>query len=55
MATHCLENPKDRGAWWAIVHEEAKSQTQQEPDTIETIRLQVTFGPPGEPTEKLLF
>ena len=20
----CLENPKDRGAWWAIVHEVAK-------------------------------
>ena len=51
----CLENPKDRGAWWATVHEEAKSQTQQEPDTTETIRLQVTFGPAGEPAEKLLF
>ena len=24
----CLENPMDRGAWWAIVHEVAKSQTQ---------------------------
>ena len=24
----CLENPKDRGAWWAIVHGVAKSQTQ---------------------------
>ena len=23
----CLENPKDRGAWWATVHEVAKSQT----------------------------
>ena len=23
----CLENPKDRGAWWAIVHGIAKSQT----------------------------
>ena len=23
----CLENPKDRGAWWAIVHRVAKSQT----------------------------
>ena len=23
----CLENPVDRGAWWAIVHEVAKSQT----------------------------
>ena len=24
-----LENPMDRGAWWAIVHGVAKSQTQQ--------------------------
>ena len=23
----CLENPKDRGAWWAIVRGSAKSQT----------------------------
>ena len=24
----CLENPKDRGTWWATVHGVAKSQTQ---------------------------
>ena len=24
----CLENSMDRGDWWAIVHEVAKSQTQ---------------------------
>ena len=23
----CLENPVDRGAWWATVHRVAKSQT----------------------------
>ena len=23
----CLENPMDSGAWWAIVHRVAKSQT----------------------------
>ena len=23
----CLENPKDRGAWWATVHEVAESRT----------------------------
>ena len=23
----CLENPKDRGAWWAIVHRLTKNQT----------------------------
>ena len=25
----CLENPVDRGAWWATVHSIAKSQTRQ--------------------------
>ena len=25
----CLENPMDRGAWWATIHGLAKSQTQQ--------------------------
>ena len=24
----CLENPMDRGAWWATVHRVANSQTQ---------------------------
>ena len=24
----CLENPMDRGAWWATVHEVAQSQTR---------------------------
>ena len=31
MATHsssCLENPMDRGAWWATAYGAAKSQTQ---------------------------
>ena len=32
MATHsqysCLENPMDRGAWWAAVHRVARSQIQ---------------------------
>ena len=23
----CLENPRDRGAWWATVHRVTKSQT----------------------------
>jgi len=23
----CLENPKDRGAWWATVHEFTKRRT----------------------------
>ena len=24
----CLENPMDKGAWWATVHKVAKSRTQ---------------------------
>ena len=24
----CLENPMDRGAWWAMVHGVTKSRTQ---------------------------
>ena len=28
VATHCLENPMDRGAWYAAVHGFAKSQTR---------------------------
>ena len=27
----CLEKPMDRGAWWAIVHRVAKSQTRLKP------------------------
>ena len=27
MEYSCLENPMDGGAWWAAVHEVAKSQT----------------------------
>ena len=26
-----LENPMDRGVWWAMVHRVAKSQTQLKP------------------------
>jgi len=25
---YCLENPMDRGAWWATVHGVAKSETR---------------------------
>ena len=30
----CLENSMDRGAWWVIVHEVAKSQTQETKDFL---------------------
>ena len=28
MATHSLENPRDRGAWWAAIYGVAQSRTQ---------------------------
>ena len=33
----CLENPMDRGAWWAIFHRVAKSQTQLKQLSIQHI------------------
>ena len=34
----CLENPMDRGAWWAIVHRVIKSGTQlKRPSTVHTL------------------
>ena len=35
----CLENPMDRGAWWATVHRVAKSQTQ-----LKRLSMQVVTG-----------
>ena len=35
----CLENPKDRGAWWAIVHRVTKNQTL----TLEQLTLSLSF------------
>ena len=32
----CLENPTDRGAWWAIVYRVSKSQTQLKQLTMHT-------------------
>ena len=34
----CLENPMDRGAWWAIVHRVAKSWTQLKQLSTHTYR-----------------
>jgi len=39
----CLENPMDRGAWRATVHEFAKSQTQLS-DLAYTAQYQVTMS-----------
>ena len=30
----CLENPMDRGAWWATVHTVAKNQTEEIEHTL---------------------
>ena len=35
----CLENPMDRGAWWATVHGVAKSRTRLSDFTFTFIRL----------------
>ena len=34
----CLENPVDRGAWWATVHGVAKSWTHRVPNTFTLIQ-----------------
>ena len=31
----CLENPTDRGAWWATVHRVTKSQTRLSTQAVE--------------------
>ena len=33
----CLENPMDRGTWWAIVHEVAKSWTPSDQLTLSLV------------------
>ena len=35
----CLENPRDRGAWWATVHGVAKSRTRLSDFTLTTKRM----------------
>ena len=43
----CLENPMDRGAWWAIVYGAAKSRTQlKQLNTRHTGRAQWEGGVP---------
>ena len=42
LQSSCLENPMDRGAWWATVHGLAKSQTRLS-NFIFTFNLMVTY------------
>ena len=41
----CLENPMDRGTWWAAVHRVAKSQTRLSTHAIVTV---ISFCLPKE-------
>ena len=55
----CLENPMDRGVWWAIVHGVAKSWTQLSDFTfilVHTRHLAYInlFNPPSIPTRETL-
>ena len=45
----CLENPMDRGAWWATVYRVAKSQTRLKLLSTHTHRRAIanTFIPPS--------
>ena len=46
----CLENPMDRGAWWAAVHGAAKSRTRlkrQQARTRLTLCNHMNCSPPG--------
>ena len=35
----CLDNPMDRGAWWAMAHRVTKSRPQLKPFSVHTCRL----------------
>ena len=40
----CLDNPIDRRAWWAAVHEVPKSQTRLSPEHCVTLKLWKPLG-----------
>ena len=41
----CLENPRDRGAWWAAVYGVTQSQTRLKQLSSSSSRLVITFLP----------
>ena len=47
----CLENPMDRGAWWAIIHGVAKSQTWLSDFTHSLCVRDSTLAPQGTQSE----
>ena len=40
LQSSCLENPMDRGGWWATVHGVAKSRTRLSDFTFAGVQLQ---------------
>jgi len=46
----CLENPMDRGAWWAAVHGVAKKKKKKVHMTFDPPILLLGFYPTGKPT-----
>ena len=58
MATHskcsCLENPRDRGAWWAAVYGVAKSQTRLK-RLSSSIVIVILAGGSSKSMEKLYY
>ena len=49
----CLENPMDRGAWWAIVHSVPKSQAQLSDKTTTTTPAILKYLPHDNPRHSL--
>ena len=43
----CLENPMDRGAWWAAVHGVAKSRTQLSDFTFTYLKYELAQSVEG--------
>ena len=45
----CLENPTDRGVWWAIVHGDAKELDTAEPLSTHSLSFKAEGAGPGKP------
>ena len=51
----CLENPMDRGAWWATVHRVAQSQTQLKQQHEHWVLLGMEFSDVMKVPSHLIF
>ena len=47
----CLENPRDRGAWWAAVYGAAQSQTRLKRLSSSSSRILISFDTEGKECE----